>query len=119
MRTKLDNTFLKFFGDLSEITKQIKSKTINNAYITKHYTYMNIIFLLLMIKESNCTHSPMDGKFLRKRISERRKKCVLHGLYSTVMWQQAYFFMIMAMLSIISRNYSDEDIYDIYQENMF
>ena len=74
MRTKLDNTFLKFFGDLSEITKQIKSKTINNAYITKHYTYMNIIFLLLMIKESNCTHSPMDGKFLRKRISERRKK---------------------------------------------
>ena len=35
------------------------------------------------------------------------------------MGQQAYFFMTMAMLSIISRNYSAEGIYDIYQGNMF
>ena len=59
------------------------------------------------------------ANFLEKEFLKGEKKCVLHGLYSTVMWQQAYFFMIMAMLSIISRNYSDEDIYDIHQENMF
>lgn len=58
------------------------------------------------------------ANFLEKEFLKGEKKIVLHGLFSTVA-TSLLFFMIIAMLSIISRNYSAEDIYDIYQENMF
>lgn len=58
------------------------------------------------------------ANFLEKEFLKGEKKIVLHGLFSTVAIS-LLLFMIMAMLSIISRNYSAEDIYDIYQENMF
>lgn len=60
------------------------------------------------------------ANLLEKEFLKGEKKVVSHDLYSTVSCgNDLTFFMIIAILSIISRNYSAEEVYDIYQENVF